>query len=55
MMAGLIVFGSIAFAFAFVVLWLTRAEVRVWLEAPKHRFQSSVRRYDRSATAGRQE
>jgi hypothetical protein len=52
-MAGVIVFGSITFGLAFVILWLSRAEVRAWLEAPKHRFQASVRRYDQQAAGER--
>jgi hypothetical protein len=48
-MAGVIVFGSIAFAAVFVLVWLLRADVRAWLEQPKHRFQDATRRYDRDA------
>ena len=48
-MADVIVFGSIAFAAAFVLVWLLRPDVRAWLEQPKHRFQDAARRYDRDA------
>jgi hypothetical protein len=47
--ASIIVFGSVAFAAGFCLAWLTRPEVRAWLETPKHRFQASVRQYDQSA------
>jgi hypothetical protein len=53
MMADVIVFGSMAFAAAFVLLWLLRPDVRTWLEQPKHRFQEAARRYDREAGRGR--
>lgn len=52
-MADVIVFGSIAFAVAFVLVWLLRRDVRVWLEQPKHRFQDDALRYDRAAGRGR--
>jgi hypothetical protein len=52
-MAEVIVFGSIAFALVFGVVWLLRPDVRVWLEQPKHRFQDAARRYDREAGRGR--
>lgn len=48
-MADVIVFGSIAFAVAFVLVWLLRRDVRDWLEQPKHRFHDETRRYDREA------
>jgi hypothetical protein len=48
-MADVIVLGSIAFGAAFVVVWLLRPDVRVWLEQPKHRFQEDTQRYDRAA------
>ena len=48
-MAETIVFGSIAFAAAFVLVWLLRPDVRAWLEQPKHQFQDAARRYDRDA------
>ena len=48
-MADVIVLGSIAFSAAFVVVWLLRPDVRVWLEQPKHRFQEDTRRYDQAA------
>ncbi len=51
LMADVIVLGSIAFGAAFVLVWLLRPDVRVWLEQPKHRFQGETPRYDR--TAGR--
>ena len=46
-MAEAIVFGSVAFAAAFVLGWLLRPDVRAWLELPKHQFQDATRRYDR--------
>ena len=46
-MAGVIVFGSLLFSLAFVLVWLLRPDVRAWLEQPKHRFQDATRRYDR--------
>ena len=49
MIASIIVFGSIVFAAGFCLAWLVRPQVRAWLETPKHRFQASVRQYDRSA------
>jgi hypothetical protein len=51
MMAGVIVFGSVAFAVALVVAWLLRPDLRAWMEQPKHRFQDDVRRYDDSSEA----
>ena len=48
-MADVIVLGSIAFGAAFVLVWLLRPDVRVWLEQPKHRFHEDTRRYDRAA------
>jgi hypothetical protein len=48
-MASIIVFGSIAFGAAFMLVWLLRPDIRVWLEQPKHRFQDETRRYDRAA------
>jgi len=48
-MADVIVLGSTAFGAAFVLVWLLRPDVRVWLEQPKHRFQDQTRRYDRQA------
>jgi hypothetical protein len=51
-MAEMIVFGSMAFAAAFVLVWLLRPEIRVWLEQPKHQFQDATRRYDRDAGSG---
>ena len=51
-MADVIVVGSLAFAAAFVLLWLLRRDVRTWLEQPKHRFQDAARQYDREAGRG---
>jgi hypothetical protein len=48
-MADVIVFGSLAFAAGFVLVWLLRPDVRTWLERPKHRFQDAAQRYDRDA------
>jgi hypothetical protein len=48
-MADVIVLASIAFGVAFVLVWLLRPDVRVWLEQPKHRLQEDTRRYDRAA------
>ena len=48
-MANIIVFGSIAFGVAFMLVWLLRPDIREWLEQPKHRFQDETRRYDRAA------
>jgi hypothetical protein len=48
-MADVIVFGSIAFGAAFVLVWLLRPDVRAWLEQPKHRFHENTRQYDRAA------
>jgi hypothetical protein len=46
-MADIIVLGSAAFGATFALVWLLRADVRAWLEQPKHRFQDETRRYDR--------
>jgi hypothetical protein len=51
-MADVIVFGSMAFAAAFVLVWLLWPDVRTWLEQPKHRFQDATRRYDQDAGRG---
>jgi hypothetical protein len=51
-MAEMIVFGSMAFAAAFVLVWLLRPDVRAWLEQPKHQFHDATRRYDRDAGKG---
>ena len=51
MMAGVIVFGSAAFAAALLGAWLLRPDLRAWMEQPKHRFQDDVRRYDDSSAA----
>ncbi|HEY6509493.1 MAG TPA: hypothetical protein VIY56_15840 [Vicinamibacterales bacterium] len=48
-MAAVIVLGSIAFGAAFLLVWLLRPDVRVWLEQPKHRFHDETRQYDRAA------
>jgi hypothetical protein len=48
MIAWLIVAGSLLFGAALLIAWLLRPGVRVWLEAPKYRFQNNVRRYDRT-------
>lgn len=48
-MADVIVFGSIAFAVVFVLVWVMRPDVRAWIEQPKHRFHDETRRYDREA------
>jgi hypothetical protein len=52
-MATVIVFGSLVFAAALVILWVARPGVRALLERPKHQFQDATRRYDRDA-GGRQ-
>ena len=52
-MAEVIVFGSIAFALVFAVVWLLRPDVRAWLERPKHQFHDAARRYDRETGTGR--
>lgn len=54
-MAGVIVFGSLLFAVAFVLVWGLRPDVRAWLEHPKHRFQDATRQYDREAGGRRLE
>ena len=51
-MADVIVFGSLAFAAVFLLVWLLRPDIRTWLEQPKHRFQDAARRYDRDAGRG---
>jgi hypothetical protein len=51
-MADVIVFGSLAFATVFVLVWLMRPDVRTWVEQPKHRFQDAARQYDRDAGRG---
>ena len=48
MIAGIIVFGSIAFAVVLAVIYVVRRDVRVWLEAPKLDFQAHVERYDQA-------
>lgn len=48
-MADIIVFGTVLFSVAFVLVWLLRPDVRAWLEQPKHRFQDATRRYDQGA------
>lgn len=45
-MADVIVFGTLAFGIGFTIAWLSRADLRAWMEQPKHRFQDEVRRYD---------
>ena len=45
-MADVIVFGTAAFGIGFTIAWLWRADLRAWMEQPKHRFQDDVRRYD---------
>ena len=47
MIAGLIVGGSVALAAAMLAACLVWPDVRAWMEAPKHRFQSRVREHDR--------
>lgn len=47
MIADLIVGGSILFAVVLGLAWLRSPGIRTWLEAPKHRFQSRIRDYDR--------
>jgi hypothetical protein len=48
MITGLIVGASIAFALAFVAAWVTRPDLRAWIERPKHRFQDALDGYDRA-------
>ena len=48
MIADLIVGASALFSAAFLAAWMTRRDLRVWIEEPKHRFQRAVQRYDRS-------
>ena len=45
-MADVIVLASVAFGIVFTIAWLWRADLRAWMEQPKHRFQDDVRRYD---------
>ena len=52
MIASVIVGAALAFAIVFSAAYLLRGDLRAWIEQPKHRFQSSLERYDR-ATVGR--
>jgi len=42
----IIVLSAIVFAAAFLVAWLARPDLRVWIERPKYRFQANVQSYD---------
>ncbi len=48
MITGLIVCFALAFAAAFFIAWLTRPDLRAWIERPKYRFQTNVQNYDRA-------
>ena len=44
-----IVLAAVLFAVIFFVAWLTRPDLRVWIERPKYRFQADVQNYDRES------
>ncbi len=50
MITDAIVATSVLLSLAFVAVWLLRPDLRAWIEAPKHRFQDHVERYDRERT-----
>jgi len=50
LITDIIVLSSILFAAVFAAAWLARPDLRAWIERPKHEFQASVRRYDRTRT-----
>lgn len=53
MITGIIVFSAIVFAAGFFVAWLTRPDLRAWIERPKYRFQANVQEYDHIRREGR--
>lgn len=48
MITDVIVWTSAAAALAFVVAWLVRPDLRVWIERPKYHFLTAVQQYDRA-------
>lgn len=53
MITDIIVLASVVFTVVFVVAWMVSPDLRAWIERPKHRFQDSVREYDRSERRNR--
>lgn len=43
-----IVLAAVLFAVIFCSAWLTRPNLRAWIERPKYRFQADVQDYDRA-------
>lgn len=52
MISDLIVWTSVAFAVAFVMVWAASPALRAWIERPKHQFLASVQGYDRATRPG---
>ena len=52
MITGIIVFSAIGFAVVFFVAWLTRPDLRAWIERPKYKFQANVQSYDHVRRSG---
>jgi hypothetical protein len=48
MISDLIVLGSAAASLAFVLAWVVRPDLRVWIERPKYEFLAAVQQYDRT-------
>ena len=48
MMTDIIVWTSSAASLAFVLAWVVRPDLRVWIERPKYHFLTAVQRYDRA-------
>jgi hypothetical protein len=46
-MATIIVGASVVLALAFAAAWLTRPDLRAFIERPKHQFRDDVLEYDR--------
>jgi len=55
MITDIIVFSAIGFAIVFLVAWLIRPDLRVWIERPKYRFQSNVQSYDHIRAGARRD
>lgn len=53
MITDIIVIASVVFTVAFVMAWMVSPALRAWIERPKHRFQDSVREYDRTSRRDR--
>lgn len=45
-MINLLVFSCSAFALVFFIAWLRLPGLRVWIERPKYRFQTSLEHFD---------